>query len=110
MNDPRVVPPQPPAVPGPDSNRVFLFLLVQTGFLVLSPFAGGFHYKVWSMLDSALLIAAIGVTALALIFDDATTKKAVLRSGVFLYLLGVIDMSVNVLLSGWFGWMKNPLE
>jgi hypothetical protein len=30
---------------------------------MLTPFTGGFHFALWSMLDTALMIQAIGVTA-----------------------------------------------
>jgi hypothetical protein len=63
-------------------TRVKLFLGIQAFFLLLSVFTGGFQFKLWSMLDSALAF-----------------KVAIL-----LYLLGVLDMGINVLVSGVVGW------
>jgi hypothetical protein len=39
-----------------------IFITLQMFFLVVSIFTGGFHFKLWSMLDTALLIQSIGIT------------------------------------------------
>lgn len=97
---------QQPAAPAivDEVTRVKLFLGIQAFFLVLSVFTGGFQFKLWSMLDSALLIQSIGVTSLVLVLDEAKLRRLAFKTAVLLYLLGVLDMGVNVLVSGVVGW------
>jgi hypothetical protein len=52
-------------------TRVKIFLGIQAFFLVVSVFTGGFNFKLWSMLDTALMIQSIGVTALVVVLDEA---------------------------------------
>ena len=85
-------------------SRVKLFIGIQVMFLFLSAFTGGFHFQLWSMLDSALLIQSIGVTALVLVLDDARLRRLAFRVAIVLYLLGILDMGINVLVSGVVGW------
>src|SRR5437773_3379594 len=56
-------------------TRVKLFLGIQGFFLVLSIFTGGFQFKLWSMLDSALLIQSIGITSLVLVLEEAKLRR-----------------------------------
>jgi hypothetical protein len=84
--------------------RIGLFVLIQLGFLAVSPLAGGFHRKVWSQLDSALLVSSIGITCLMFVLEKETIRKIAFKVAILLYILAVIDMSVNILLSGWLGW------
>ena len=51
-------------------QRVKLFLGIQVGFLFLTPFTGGFRFALWSMMDTALMIQAIGITALAAVLPE----------------------------------------
>lgn len=81
-----------------------LFLGIQVFFLVLSAFTGGFHFKLWSMLDSALLIQSIGVTSLVLVSDESRQRRLAFKGAVVLYLLALFDMGINVLISGVVGW------
>src|SRR3989442_194301 len=69
-------------------TRVKLFLGIQVFFLVLSVFTGGFHFKLWSMLDTALLIQSIGVTSLVLVLEDARLRRFAFKTAIILYLLG----------------------
>jgi len=85
-------------------TRVKLFLGIQAFFLVLSVFTGGFQFKLWSMLDSALLIQSIGVTSLVVVLEEAKLRRLAFKTAILLYLLGVLDMGVNVLVSGVVGW------
>jgi hypothetical protein len=85
-------------------TRVKIFIWLQMFFLVVSGFTGGFHYKLWSMLDTALLIQSIGITGLVLVLDQPRLRRAAFMSAVVLYLLGLIDMGINVLVSGVVGW------
>ena len=85
-------------------TRVKIFIGIQVGFLALSVFTGGFHFKLWSMLDSALLIQSIGVTALVVVLDEARLRRLAFRGAIILYLLGIFDMGINVLVSGVVGW------
>jgi hypothetical protein len=85
-------------------TRVKLFLGIQAFFLVLSVFTGGFQFKLWSMLDSALLIQSIGVTSLVLVLEEAKLRRLAFKAAILLYLLGVLDMGINVLVSGVVGW------
>ena len=73
-------------------------------FLAVSVFTGGFQFKLWSMLDSALLIQSIGVTGLVLVLDEAAQRRLAFKVAVVLYLLAFVDMGVNVLISGVVGW------
>src|SRR5262245_18615705 len=84
--------------------RVKLFIGIQVFFLALSPFTGGFNYKLWSMLDSALLIQSIGVTALVLVLEEEKHRRLAFKTSVIIYLLALLDMGINVLISGVVGW------
>jgi hypothetical protein len=85
-------------------TRVKLFLGIQAFFLVVSVFTGGFHFKLWSMLDTALLIQSIGVTGLVLVLDEVRLRRLAFNTAIVLYLLGLLDMGINVLISGVIGW------
>ena len=87
-------------------TRTFIFLAIQLGFLVASPWAGGFHNKIWSMLDSSILISAIGITGLVFVLDSFKARRRVFKVAIVLYVAAVVDMSVNVLLTGWLGWER----
>src|ERR1041384_1875224 len=101
----RCLPPDRPAPPaGQEASRVKLFLGIQFFFLVLSVFTGGFNFKLWSMLDSALLIQSIVVTSLVLVLDEEKHRRLAFKAAVVLYLLALLDMGVNVLISGVVGW------
>jgi hypothetical protein len=100
-----VVPPEKPAPPfGDEVARVKLFLGIQLFFLGVSVFTGGFNFKLWSMLDSALLIQSIGVTSLVLVLDDSRHRRLAFKAAVVVYLLALLDMGINVLVSGVVGW------
>jgi hypothetical protein len=85
-------------------TRVKIFLGIQAFFLVVSVFTGGFNFKLWSMLDTALMIQSIGVTALVVVLEDARHRRLAFRVAIILYLLAVVDMGVNVCVSGVVGW------
>ena len=85
-------------------TRVKLFLGIQAFFLLLSVFTGGFQFKLWSMLDTALMIQSIGVTSLVLVLEEARLRRLAFKAAIILYLLGVLDMGINVLVSGVVGW------
>jgi hypothetical protein len=87
-----------------EATRVKLFLGIQAFFLVVSVFTGGFHFALWSMLDTALLIQSIGVTGLVLVLEEARLRRFAFKTAIILYLLGVLDMGINVLISGVVGW------
>lgn len=88
----------------PESQRIRLFVTIQIMFLIISPLCGGFHYKMWSMLDTALLIGSLGITALVPVLESRTARSLTMRAAITLYLLALADMCVNVLISGWIGW------
>src|SRR5437899_12465823 len=71
--------------------RVKLFLGLQAFFLVVSVFTGGFQFKLWSMLDTALLIQSIGVTGLVLVLDEAKQRRLAFKAAVLLYLAALLD-------------------
>ena len=81
-----------------------MFIGIQAAFLALSVFTGGFNFKLWSMLDSALLIQSIGVTTLVFVLDEDKLRRLAFRAAIVLYLLGLLDMGINVLISGVVGW------
>src|SRR5262245_55827103 len=85
-------------------TRVKLFLGIQFFFLVLSVFTGGFHFKLCSMLDTALLIQSIGVTGLVVVLEEARLRRLAFKAAIVLYLLALVDMGINVLISGVVGW------
>src|SRR5215510_440957 len=101
-----VVPSEPEVAPpaATEFTRVKLFLGIQFFFLVVSGFTGGFNFKLWSMLDTALLIQSIGVTSLVLVLDEDKQRRLAFKSAVVLYLLALLDMGINVLVSGVVGW------
>lgn len=84
--------------------RVKLFLGIQLFFLVVSIFTGGFNFKLWSMLDTALMLQSIGVTSLVLVLEEAKLRRLAFRVAVIIYLLAILDMGINVLISGVVGW------
>jgi hypothetical protein len=98
--------PLPPSPAVSEVTRVKLFLGIQFFFLVLSVFTGGFHVKLWSMLDTALLIQSIGVTGLVVVLEEASLRRLAFRTAIVLYLLGLLDMGINVLISGVVGWQS----
>ena len=87
-----------------EHTRVKIFLAIQAFFLAVSVFTGGFNFKLWSMLDTALLIQSIGVTGLVLVLDEAKPRRLAFNTAIVLYLLGLLDMGINVLISGVVGW------
>ena len=94
--------PEAPAVD--EVTRVKIFLGIQAFFLVVSIFTGGFQFKLWSMLDTALMIQSIGVTSLVLVLEEAKLRKLAFRVAIIVYLLALLDMGINVLVSGVVGW------
>src|ERR1019366_5442219 len=93
---------QPPVAD--ELTRVKIFLGIQAFFLVVSVFTGGFNFKLWSMLDTALMIQSIGVTALVVVLEEARHRKLAFKAAILLYLLAVLDMGINVLISGVVCW------
>lgn len=87
-----------------ERNRVIAFIVIQVFFLLVSPWAGGFNYKVWSMLDSAILVVSIGLTGLMFVLEGKRSRTVVFKTAVVLYIMGVVDIALNILLSGWLGW------
>src|SRR5262245_49331551 len=85
-------------------TRVKLFIGIQAFFLVVSIFTGGFHFKLWSMLDTALLIQSIGITGLVVVIEEARWRRIAFKAAIILYLLALVDMGINVLVSGVVGW------
>jgi len=85
-------------------ERMKIFLVIQVLFLLLSGITGGFHFKLWSMLDTALMIQSIGISVLTVVLDTRYYRKLAFKVSVILYILSLIDMGINVLLSGVAGW------
>jgi hypothetical protein len=56
------------------------------------------------MLDTALMIQSIGVTSLVLVLEEAGLRRLAFRAAIILYLLSLLDMGINVLISGVVGW------
>jgi len=93
-----------PATVADELTRVKIFLGIQAFFLVISVFTGGFNFKLWSMLDTALMIQSIGVTALVIVLEEARHRRIAFKAAIVLYLLAVLDMGINVCISGVVGW------
>jgi hypothetical protein len=85
--------------------RTTFFLGMQILCLVFSPLAGGNNRAVWSMLDSALLVLAIGTTSLIYVIDSPSFRRTALYTAIAIYMLAIVDMSVNILITGWVGWV-----
>ena len=85
-------------------TRVKIFLGIQAFFLVVSVFTGGFNFKLWSMLDTALMIQSIGITALVVVLEEARHRRLAFKVAIVIYLLAVLDMGINVCISGVVGW------
>ena len=56
------------------------------------------------MLDTALMLQSIGVTSLVLVLEEAKLRRLAFRVAVIIYLLAILDMGINVLISGVVGW------
>ena len=101
-----VQPTDPPTQPISRSEfqRYQTFVWIQIFFLGVSVITGGFNFKVWSMLDSSILIISIGVSSLLFVLDETKLRKTIFYTSIVLYLMGVLDMAVNILISGSVGW------
>lgn len=100
----RAEPSKPQAAVADELTRVKIFLGIQAFFLVVSVFTGGFNFKLWSMLDTALMIQSIGVTALVVVLEESNQRRLAFKIAIVLYLLAVLDMGINVCVSGVVGW------
>ena len=87
-----------------EMQRYQIFVGIQIFFLVISLITGGFNFKVWSMLDTSILIISIGVTGLLFILDNTKLRQTIFYTSIVLYLLAVLDMALNILISGAVGW------
>jgi len=87
-----------------ETQRYQIFVGIQIFFLVVSLITGGFNFKVWSMLDTSILIVSIGVTGLLFILENTKLRQAIFYTSIVLYLLAVLDMAANILISGAVGW------
>lgn len=87
-----------------EMQRYQIFVGIQIFFLVISLITGGFNFKVWSMLDSSILIVSIGVTGLLFVLEETKLRKVIFYTSIILYLLAVVDMAINILISGAVGW------
>ena len=87
-----------------EMQRYQIFVGIQVFFLVISLITGGFNFKVWSMLDTSILIVSIGVTGLLFILDNTKLRQTIFYVSIVLYLLAVVDMAINILISGAVGW------
>ena len=87
-----------------DAARVKMFIAIQIFFLLLTPFCGGFHFALWSMMDTALMIQAIGITALVVVLDQQWMRVLAFRVAVLFYLSSITAVGVAVLVSGVVGW------
>jgi hypothetical protein len=93
-----------PQEPQAEMQRYQIFVGIQIFFLVISLITGGFNFKVWSMLDSSILIVSIGVTGLLFVLEETKLRKVIFYTSIILYLLAVVDMAINILISGAVGW------
>lgn len=89
-----------------EMQRYQIFVGIQIFFLVISLITGGFNFKVWSMLDSSILIVSIGVTGLLFVLEETRLRKVIFYTAIVLYLLAVVDMAINILISGAVGWRE----
>jgi hypothetical protein len=96
--------PRPQPSPQIENQKYGIFVALQVFFLIVSTFTGGFNFTVWSMLDSAILIVSIGLSGLLFVLDERELRIGVFYISIVLYLIGVLDMAVNILISGSIGW------
>src|SRR5437588_6661651 len=96
--------PRPQRPVSDELTRVKIFLGIQAFFLVVSVFTGGFNFKLWSMLDTALMIQSIGVTSLVVVLEEPRHRRLAFKAAIILYVLAVLDMGINVCVSGVVGW------
>ena len=96
--------PAPQPTVADELTRVKIFLAIQAFFLAVSIFTGGFNFKLWSMLDTALMIQSIGITALVVVLEDVRQRRWAFKTAILIYLLAVLDMGINVCVSGVVGW------
>jgi hypothetical protein len=87
-----------------EMQRHQIFVGIQIFFLVISLITGGFNFKVWSMLDTSILIISIGVTGLLFVLENTKLRQSIFYAAIVLYLLAVVDMAINILISGTVGW------
>ena len=87
-----------------EMRRYQIFVGIQIFFLVISLITGGFNFKVWSMLDTSILIISTGVTGLLFVLENTKLRQSIFYAAIILYLLAVVDMAVNILISGAVGW------
>jgi len=94
------------ALPGArlEMQRYQIFVGIQVFFLVISLITGGFNFKVWSILDTSILIISIGVTGLLFVLENTKLRQTIFYAAIILYLLAVVDMAMNILISGAVGW------
>ena len=85
-------------------TRVKVFLGIQILFHGLSVLTGGFNFKLWSMLDTALMIQSIGISGLIVVLETKGARRLAFKAAVILYVLAIFDMGINVLVSGVVGW------
>ena len=85
-------------------QRYQIFVGIQVFFLVISLITGGFNFKIWSMLDTSILIISIGVTGLLFVLENTKLRQVIFYASIILYLLAVVDMALNILISGAVGW------
>jgi hypothetical protein len=50
------------------------------------------------------MIQSIGVTALVVVLEEARHRRLAFKIAIILYLLAVLDMGINVCISGVVGW------
>lgn len=81
-----------------EAARLKAFVLAQITFAFGSLLAGGLRG-----LDTAILVLSIGLTGLAYVLETHNGRRRVMTVAAVLYLLGVIDMSFNILASGVLG-------
>lgn len=96
--------PHPSGMTQSEVQRYQTFVWIQMFFLGVSLFAGGFNFTVWSMLDTSILVVSIGMAGLLFVIDEALLRRKVFYTTVILYLLAVLDMAINILVSGSVGW------
>ena len=96
--------PHPSGMTQSEVQRYQTFVWIQMFFLAVSVFAGGFNFTIWSMLDTSILVVSIGVAGLLFVIDDASLRRKVFYTTVVLYLLAILDMAINILVSGSVGW------
>ena len=95
--------PSPATVSMQYPEQIHFLFGVELAFLIASLACGGFRFEWWSMLDTSFFLLALGVLGLVPVLEGRLHAVA-LQASILLYLAGLFDSALNIVLSGIWGW------